>query len=47
MDQYYGGSYGGGVTSVSRREIIEHFGEFRRAIHEGPVSLVQHYYNNK
>jgi hypothetical protein len=58
MDHYYGGAYGGGgggggggssggVTSISRREIIEHFGEFRRAIHEGPVSLVQHYYNTK
>ncbi|CAF4566900.1 unnamed protein product [Rotaria sp. Silwood1] len=45
MDHYYGGSYGGGVSSISRREIIEHFAEFRRAIHEGPVSLVQHYYN--
>lgn len=49
MDHYYGGSYGGGggAGSIGRREIIEHFGEFRRAIHEGPVSLVQHYYNNK
>lgn len=46
-DHYYGGSYGGGSGNISRREIIEHFAEFRRAIHEGPVSLVQHYYNNK
>ncbi|CAF2609348.1 unnamed protein product [Rotaria sp. Silwood2] len=45
MDHYFGGQYGGGVASISRREIIEHFAEFRRAIHEGPVSLVQHYYN--
>jgi hypothetical protein len=48
MDHYFGGSYGGGgSSSISRREIIEHFGEFRRAVHEGPVSLVQHYYNTK
>lgn len=46
-DHFYGGSYGGGIGGNSRREIIEHFAEFRRAIHEGPVSLVQHYYNNK
>ncbi|CAF1267855.1 unnamed protein product [Adineta ricciae] len=47
FDHYYGGSYGGGGgASISRREIIEHFADFRRAIHEGPVSLVQHYYNS-
>ena len=48
MDHFFGGSYGGGGGSnVSRREIIEHFAEFRRAIYEGPVSLVQQHYNAK
>lgn len=46
-DNFYGDSYLGGNSKVSRREIIEHFGEFRRAIYEGPSSLVQHHYNTK
>ncbi len=48
LEHHYGGSYGGGaVPSINRREIIEHFADFRRAIHEGPVSLVQRFYNTK
>lgn len=47
MDSYNERQYAGGSSSVSHREIIDHFNEFRRAIHEGPVSLVQNFYHNK